>query len=257
MKDALIVIPARHNSSRFPGKVLAPLCGKPVLQWVWEAARQAQAGETVVATDDLRIQSVVEGFGGKVVWTSEDCPSGTDRVWQAANPMPFEIVVNLQADEPLLAPATIARVVECLKEDPGILMATAAAPRSPHDVWEDPHLVKVRVNESGLAETFVRRLPAPESDGAGSWLKHLGIYAYRKPFLAKFTGLARTAGEIAENLEQLRALEHGTPIRVVEVDDPTVAVDTPEDLRRAEAVMAERTTGNAGNLGSRAGRWNG
>ncbi len=204
------------------------------------ALRAASLAEVWVATDDPRIYRAVEAFGGRVLMTRPDHPSGTDRIAEAARALDAEIVVNVQGDEPLLDPAVIDAVVEPLRSRPEAAIATAAVPiRDPAELG-DPSVVKVVTDRAGYALYF-SRLPIPcyRSGEPGSRLKHLGLYAYRKEFLLTFAGLPPTPLERAEALEQLRALEHGYRILVVLAAHDAVSVDTPEDLERVRRLYRE------------------
>ena len=232
------VIPARYGSTRFPGKPLAPILGKPMIQWVLEAAQHTWSlNEVRVATDDPRIASVVRKLQGKVVLTPPDLPSGTDRVYQAIQEEHPDIVVNIQGDEPLLQPQVIDAVVEALLEDEGADMATPA-------YWSadpgSPDQVKIAVSEGQYALYFSRApIPFYREDPPEYWI-HVGIYAYRFPALQRFVAHPPTRLERAEKLEQLRALDLGFRIRVVPVEGPLHPVDRPEDIPRVEYLLKQQ-----------------
>ncbi len=238
------VIPARWASSRLPGKSLISICGKPLVQWVWErAARAKRLTSLVVATDDDRIVRAVEAFGGQAVLTRSDHPSGTDRVAEAVQGTDAEIVINIQGDEPLIDPALIDGLADCFGE-PCWDMATAACP-IPSDLDASAaSVVKVVWDKAGGALYF-SRLPIPFVRDAGGTVtrwRHIGIYAYRIAFLRRLLTTPPCALEEAEKLEQLRALFIGGRIKVVEAAEAAVGVDTPADvavvekaIRRAEA----------------------
>jgi 3-deoxy-manno-octulosonate cytidylyltransferase (CMP-KDO synthetase) len=236
------VIPARYASSRFPGKALADLGGKPMVQHVVERAREARLlTEVLVATDDRRILEAVTAFGGRACMTSPEHPSGTDRIAEVVRSRPCDLVVNIQGDEPLLDPAMIDRAVEPLLQDPGLEMGTLARPMGREEAL-DPSKVKVVVDRRGCALYFSRaRIPhvredaTPESDRP--YLLHIGLYVYRREALLRFAGLAPTPLEAQERLEQLRALEHGMRIRVVVTEHQSFGVDTPADLERVKRLM--------------------
>lgn len=241
------VIPSRYGSTRFPGKPLCQILGRPMIQWVVEAVNKASSlDDVVVATDDERIASAVAGFGGKAVMTPSELPSGTDRVAAAAAPVgDDDIIVNIQGDEPLIDPALIDRLVRRMEEEPQWAMATAAAPiESPGDLAART-VVKVVLAADGSALYF-SRLPIPcRRDGdpdlaSGLYLRHLGIYAYRGAFLRKFVAAPPCALEKTESLEQLRALDMGAKILVLPTVDTGVGVDTPEDVPRMEAALKAR-----------------
>ncbi|MEI7900683.1 MAG: 3-deoxy-manno-octulosonate cytidylyltransferase [bacterium] len=239
------VIPSRWGSTRFPGKSLHLLCGKPLVQWVVEAVKQAQAlDEVLVATDDVRIADAVRGCV-KVVMTRADHPSGTDRVAEAAQPNDDDIVINIQGDEPLINPGLIDALATCMQNDSGWAMATAACPiRTKRDL-EARTVVKVVLAQDGGALYF-SRLPIPccrdgEADlASGLSLRHLGIYAYRGAFLKRLVKEPPCALEKAECLEQLRALYIGGRIAVIQTEEQGVGVDTPEDAAAAEAILQTR-----------------
>lgn len=239
------VIPSRWGSTRFPGKSLYPICGKPLVQWVVEAVKRARLlDEVVVATDDVRIAEAVSGFVN-VAMTRADHPSGTDRVAEAAQPGDDDIVINIQGDEPLIDPELIDALALRMKEDDGWAMATAACPiRSMRDL-EARTVVKVVLARDGGALYF-SRLPIPcRRDGepelaSGLYLRHLGIYAYRGAFLKRLVGEPPCALERTECLEQLRALHMGGRIAVIQTEDQGVGVDTPEDVEAVEVVIRAR-----------------
>lgn len=246
------VIPSRWGSTRFPGKSLFPICGKPLVQWVVEAASRARRlDEVLVATDDGRIAEAVRAFGGKAVMTRADHPSGTDRAAEAAGAGDGDVVVNIQGDEPLIRPGLIDELAGRLADGPGWDMATAAAPiRSARDL-EARTVVKVVAAKDGAALYF-SRLPIPcRRDGpadlsGGLYLRHLGIYAYRGAFLRRLVGEPPCALERAERLEQLRALHIGGRIAVVRTEDEGVGVDTPEDAAAAERLLRARAAAGRG-----------
>jgi len=237
------LIPARYASKRFPGKALADLCGKPVLQHVVERSAQARSlSEVVVATDDPRIADSVRRFGGKVQMTAASHPSGTDRIAEVARDLNCDLVVNIQGDEPLIVPAEIDAVVAPLLADPTIPMGTLACPL-PLEQAADPNAVKVVVGANGFALYFSRS-PIPylrdgHAGGASPYLLHIGLYVYRRDVLLRLASLPPTPLEERERLEQLRALEHGIRIRVVMTDHPSMGVDTPEDLERVRRMMTQ------------------
>jgi 3-deoxy-manno-octulosonate cytidylyltransferase (CMP-KDO synthetase) len=236
---AIGVIPARYASSRLPGKPLADIAGKPMIEHVYRRAQSAASlSEVYVATDDARIYAAVEAFGGKVVMTREDHRSGTDRIAEAVGALDVDVVVNIQGDEPLLDPAEIDAVVAPFRERPDLVMTTAAVPISdPRDV-ADPSVVKVVLDQRGDALYF-SRLPIPFYRGGDrGHLKHIGLYAYRKAFLLTYASLLPTPLEQAEQLEQLRVLENGFRIHVVRTNNDAISVDTPEDLERVRALIA-------------------
>lgn len=237
------VIPARYGSVRFPGKALARLNGKTLIQRVWERAKAAKSlDRLVVATDDERIRRAVKEFGGEAMMTGSSLRSGTDRVWEVAKYGRAGIVVNIQGDEPLLTPPMIDGLVEALRRDAKAQMATLRFKMKGPEGYEDPNTVKVVTDEKGWALYFSRSpIPAVRPGGERSlvvWYKHIGIYAYRRLLLQKFVSWPPSDLESAESLEQLRALERGVRIKVLDSPQNTVGVDTPDDLKRVEAMIA-------------------
>lgn len=236
--NVLAVIPARHAAQRFPGKPLALLAGKPMVQWVYEAARRALP-QVVVATDDERILSAVRNFGGEAMMTSDRCRSGTDRVAEVARKVRADLYLNIQGDEPLMSTRTVRRVL-ALHRDPAVVMGTAATTLAKGD-WANPNAVKVLADQRGDALYFSRSALPYYRDGAPAvppatprLQKHLGIYSYRADLLRRFVRWPAGFFETAEKLEQLRALEHGVRIRVATTPDDSVGVDTPDDAARVE-----------------------
>lgn len=241
-----IVIPARFASTRFPGKPLHPLAGKPMIQHVWERARLAEPGATIaIATDDERIASVARAFGATVEMTRPDHPSGTDRIIEVIERHPdWDGVINVQGDEPLIAPALIARLMHALAADPALDMVTAAVPVEDPTLAADPNVVKVVTGTGGDALYFSRApIPWDRAGGTGCprFLWHKGIYGYRREFLLRYRNWAPSPLEKLEQLEQLRALENGARIRVLETDDVAPGVDTPEQAAAVEATLLGRS----------------
>jgi 3-deoxy-manno-octulosonate cytidylyltransferase (CMP-KDO synthetase) len=245
-RKILGVIPARFASSRFPGKVLAQIASKSMLQRVYERASLARyLTATIIATDDDRVYEAARAFGARVVMTRPDHVSGTDRVAEAASAENAELVVNIQGDEPLIDPAAIDAAILPLAHDPGIVMGTLKkAIEDPREIT-DPNVVKVVTDRHGDAIYF-SRCPVPyQRDQArpGTHFKHIGLYVYRRDFLLGYSALPVGPLERAERLEQLRAIENGYRIRVVETECESLGVDTPEDLERVcklfEASMAQ------------------
>ena len=234
MTRALAVIPARFGAQRFPGKPLAPLWGKPLLQHVWERARQAQGlDELVIATDDPRIATAAGAWGATAVMTSPECASGTDRVAEVARAKPEAgLVLNIQGDEPELDAEAVARLVATMRAEPEVRMGTLAHAEHDAAAMRAPEVVKVGVDGRGFALYFTRRWPVPEPRGVV--LRHVGVYAFTRGFLLEFAAWPPGAKEQEERLEQLRALERGVPIRVVSGARPFAGVDTPEQLAALE-----------------------
>ncbi|MGC4117310.1 MAG: 3-deoxy-manno-octulosonate cytidylyltransferase [Myxococcales bacterium] len=233
---ALAVIPARWASTRFPGKPLARLQGKPMIEHVWSRVSRVRGlAGVLVATDDERIAQAVRGFGGEVAMTGE-CRTGTDRVREALRGRDADVALNVQGDEPLIEPTCLEALLAVFA-DPKVRMATLMRPLAPGEA-ENPNVVKVVTGLSGdalyfsrSAIPFVRQGPAPS-------FAHVGVYAYRRALLEALAELPTTPLERAEALEQLRVLEHGIAIRVVPTEYRSLGVDVPEDLGRAEAALA-------------------
>jgi 3-deoxy-manno-octulosonate cytidylyltransferase (CMP-KDO synthetase) len=235
------VIPARFASSRFPGKALALLAGKPILQHVYERASQARyLSKLIIATDDDRIARAARAFGAQVQMTRSDHLSGTDRVAEVASSDHAQVIVNIQGDEPLIDPEAIDAAALALLDDPELPMATL---KKRIEIWsevDNPNVVKVVSSLAGDAIYFSRS-PIPFfRDGSASKstnYKHIGLYVYRREFLLAYSGLPVGPLEQAERLEQLRAVENGYRIRVVETEYESLGVDTPEDLERIAALF--------------------
>ena len=240
MSRTAIVIPARWGSTRFPGKPLHLLAGKPLIQHVWERCIAVPGvDQVIVATDDTRILETAFSFGAEVALTSSAHPSGTDRIAEVAkNLRSTGILLNVQGDEPFLDPKLAGRLIRALNNDPAARMATAACPLDPADL-DNPNAVKVVCDVRGHALYFSRS-PIPfDRDGASVTprFRHLGIYAYRRPFLLGFVKWKPTPLEKLEKLEQLRALEHGAKIRVLMTKCTGPGIDTPEDAIAAERIL--------------------
>lgn len=247
------IIPARWASSRFPGKPLASIRGKPMIQWVVEKARGASlVSDVVVATDDQRILDAVSAFGGKGILTSARHPSGTDRIAEVAATMDCDFIVNVQGDEPLIPPENIDQVVRPLLNDGLVKVSTLMMRiKNVEDVF-DPNVVKVVVDRQGFALYF-SRAPIPFNRDGGMGVdsldkenalsfpryKHIGLYAYSKDFLMEFPRLPVSSLESIEKLEQLRILENGVRIKVTETDKLSIGVDCPEDLIKIDRFLGE------------------
>ena len=240
-----VVIPARFDSSRLPGKALLPLAGKPMLQWVHERARASRAGEVIIATDDERIATAARGFAAEVAMTARSHVSGTDRIAEVAatrNWASDDIVVNVQGDEPLIPPAIINQVAELLAANPRADIATLASKLDQAADLMDPNTVKVACDPTGRALYF-SRAPIPFNRDQPATLtpaslRHVGIYAYRVAALRRLASLPPGRLELIEKLEQLRALENGLEIRVaLAVERPLADVTTAADLERAERAL--------------------
>ena len=247
------IIPARYASTRFAGKALADIKGKPMVRHVYERTSQARlVSEVIIATDDERIAAAVRDFGGRVVMTSKDHETGTDRLAEVAAGLDSDLVVNVQGDEPLIDPAMIDEVIHPLVDDVSIVMGTLSSRiRNLHD-FLSPNVVKVVTDSKGFALYFSRS-PLPnfrdkwhdlkdEAFTSGRLLchKHVGLYVYRRDFLLHYARMTPTPLELSEKLEQLRALENGYRIKVVETSYDSIGVDTPGDLEKVLKVLGER-----------------
>ena len=237
------IIPARYGSTRLPAKVLVDIAGKPMIQWVYERARQSPSlDRLVVATDDGRIFDRVRGFGGEALKTSPTHPSGTDRVAEAAQILQAkeaDLIVNIQGDQPLFEPGMIDEVVGPFRDDPDLQMGALVHPIYTPEELANPSVVKVVFDKKGFALYFSRS-PMPyviSSSPAPRYYKHIGPYAYRMGFLMEFTKMERGNLERSESLEQLRALEHGYRIKIVETKFDSQEVDTPEDLKKVRGLI--------------------
>lgn len=238
----LCVIPARYASTRLPGKPLSLICGKPMIQRVYERACLAKLpDEVVVATDNELVRKAVVACGGRAMMTSPDHPSGTDRLAEVALSYPdADVIVNVQGDEPMIPPEIIDRLAGAFSEDEELQMATMKVAMREED-YDNPAAVKVVTDLNGYALYFSRSLmPYPRNKPEGYKVyKHVGIYAYRRDFLLKYAALSPTPLEKAESLEQLRALENGYKIKVLESDFQGIGVDTPEDLAAVNELFAK------------------
>lgn len=238
----IAVIPSRYASTRLPGKPLVDICGLPMVQHVYERVRRVSLfDEVLVATDDERIANAVEAFGGAACMTSPDCPSGSDRLIEVAKSHPADVYVNVQGDEPLVEPASIEKLARAMLDDPSLQMGTLCYPISAEQA-QNPNLVKVVRAHNGNALYFSRSpIPFPRSGGiAPQYFGHLGMYAYRREFLMNFGSLPYSPLENTEKLEQLRVLQAGIAIRVLEVEATGPGVDTPEDLEAVRRILTEK-----------------
>lgn len=237
MARVIGIIPARYASSRFPGKMLAQLQGSPILKHTFNSASSSPIlDQLIIATDDDRIRKIAEEFGAEVVMTSPSCPTGTDRIGEAIASLdlhPDDIVINIQGDEPCISPMAIEAVANKLLNDEGAVMSTALYLLTSSDQLADRSLVKcaVGVNQRAL---YFSRAPIPTPYG------HIGIYGYRVHFLRTYIEIAPTPLQTAEDLEQLRALEHGYPIAVAIIPEAMIGVNTPEDLTRLEELLCSQ-----------------
>lgn len=240
---AIGVIPARYGSTRFPGKPLAMIAGKPMIQWVYENASAASMlSKVIVATDDTRIADTVHGFGGEVVMTSADIKTGTERVAEASVNLDADVILNIQGDEPMVPPGLLNDLVDTLRHDESLVVCTPAVRIKKYDDLTDLNQARVLFDNSGKALYFSRAaLPCNRNEqDKKSWLeqaeywKHIGIYCFRRDFLFEFVKMPVGKLEKIERLEQLRILENGYSIQIVKTDYSPVCVDVPEDIEKVE-----------------------
>ena len=243
--SVLAILPARYGSTRFPGKPLTPIAGKPMIQHVWERTRAAKSVDTVVvATDDERIRDACAAFGAEVEMTRDDHPTGTDRLAEVAERHDHDVIVNVQGDEPLIEGFVVDAAVEALLKDDRAAMSTIVHRAEP-EAFDDPNRVKVVLDSAGFALYFSRApIPFRRNDTGTAPLQHVGLYVYRRDFLLEIVTLERSPAERTEELEQLRALENGYRIRAAEIEGWTsVPVDVPEDVPIVEAQLARLERG--------------
>jgi 3-deoxy-manno-octulosonate cytidylyltransferase (CMP-KDO synthetase) len=232
------IIPARYGSTRFPGKPLAEIAGKPLVRRVWERVSSSGCfSRVIIATDDIRIFETAKAFGAETVMTSAGHKSGTDRIAQACRNIKADVVVNVQGDEPLIPASTLKSVVGVMRKYPGVLMATAVRRISADDDISNPNIVKVVLDKDCNALYFSR---SPVPFNADEYYKHIGIYAFRRDFLMKFVGMKVSKLEKTEKLEQLRALENGYRIRAAIVKHDSIPVDVPEDAKKVENYLCRK-----------------
>jgi len=235
--DVVGVIPARYSSTRFEGKVLVDILGKPMLQHVWEHAKQAHLlDDLIIACDDERVADAAKAFGAKVVITSKGHASGSDRICEVVNSLDVKVVINIQGDEPLIHPTMIDSVARCILDDKDVYMATIIKAIDEPEIINDPNVVKVAIDKSNYALYFSRSViphHARNSEIATPvYFKHIGLYGYTKDFLFVYKNLPASYLERVERLEQLRVLEGGFKIKTIETKHDTIGVDTPEDLEK-------------------------
>lgn len=257
---AVAVIPARYSSTRLPGKPLLEIAGQPLIVWVAQRASAASTiSRTIVATDDPRIVDAVNAAGFDAVITRADHATGTDRIAEVAHNLRADIIVNVQGDEPLIDPATIDRAVQALIDDPTAQMSTTCELISEAADVSNPSVVKVTFDENWIATNFSRNpmsfpnqaahargaiASSPDESGLlFSFRKHTGLYAYRRDFLLEFARWPQSENERKESLEQLRALDRGVKIKVIEAASPSIGVDTMEDLERVRMIMGTHASG--------------
>jgi 3-deoxy-manno-octulosonate cytidylyltransferase (CMP-KDO synthetase) len=239
-----VVLPARYHSSRFPGKPLAVVAGKPLIEWVYRRASEIQGvSRVVVATDHEHIASAVKSFGGAVVMTSGDHATGTDRVAEVATALDDELIVNLQGDEPVFPPALVEEMISVFAGDSSLDIVTAAHRITDAGEIENPNVVKVVMDRHGKALYFSRSVipsmkAAHDNISDTAYYRHVGIYVFKKESLLRIAGQAPTPLEQSERLEQLRALENGMSIHVVKTEHTTVGVDVPDDIKSVEKALS-------------------
>ncbi len=243
MSSIICIIPVRYGSTRFPGKPLAKILGKPMVQWVWENAKKVKIiNRVIIATDDKRIFDISKKFGAEVVMTSKNCPSGTDRIAEATKKIKSDIVVNLQGDEPLVSSKTIEKTINVLLRDKIAVVSTPVCRFCDGENLSDPNSVKVVFDKNNYAMYFSRSIIPFVSHHSSLithnyFFKHIGLYVYKSDFLEKFVSLKESHLEKIEKLEQLRVLENGYKIKIVVVKDKTIPVDNPEDIKKVESVI--------------------
>ena len=246
MTKTLAVIPARYGSTRFPGKVLAMLGGKPIIQHVWERAVRSKADDVLVAVDEPKVYDAVCAFGGKAVMTSKNHPTGSDRIWEVAAKSDAEAIINIQGDEPFVKPEVIDSLIDAITAPAAPDMATVVVPCPRAEFENNPNMVKVVLSADSYALYFSRSMiPFLRVGGRETeTYRHWGIYAYRRTALERFVALPEGKLEQCEKLEQLRALENGMRIKVIVTPYSSIGIDTPEELAKAEAFLASQQKGN-------------
>lgn len=243
MSKTAIIIPARYGSSRLEGKPLIVVCGKPIIQWVYEKAQQSKLADIIiVATDDQRIYDAVKSFGGNVEMTSTEHKCGSDRIKEVVMRHPeISYIVNLQGDEPLIKPGSIDAVAKNVKEDKLADISTLIRKITPEEA-ENPNLVKCVVDNLGFAMYFSRsKIPFERNVGKSDFYGHLGIYGYKRDALIRMTELPQSSCEMSESLEQLRALQNGMKIKTSVVDFIPVGIDTIEDLEKFKSIISVKS----------------
>ena len=246
MAKTLAVIPARYASTRFPGKVLADLGGKPIIQHVWERAVKSKADEVLVAVDEQKVYDAVCAFGGKAVMTAKNHPTGSDRIWEVASRSDADAIINIQGDEPFVKPEVIDSLIGAITAPDAPEMATVVVPCQRAEFENNPNIVKVVLSADSYALYFSRSMiPFLRVGGTETeTYRHWGIYAYRRTALERFVSLPEGKLEQCEKLEQLRALENGMRIKVIVTPYSSIGIDTPEELAKAEAFLASLQKGN-------------
>ncbi|MHA1378139.1 MAG: 3-deoxy-manno-octulosonate cytidylyltransferase [Candidatus Helarchaeota archaeon] len=236
-----VVIPTRYHSTRLEGKILADICGKPMIYHVYHQVKKARKiDEIIVATDDVRIKDAVEKFNGNVIMTSKKHKTGTDRIGEVASNISTDIILNIQGDEPLIQPEVIDQLSDLISTNKKIQMATLVTDNILNDELNNPNDVKVVIDQNNYALFFSRALiPYPRNKKFARYYKHIGVYGYKRDFLLKFIKMKQTPLELAESLEQLRALENGIRIKVGITKYRTIGVDTIEDLEKVRGIIAK------------------
>ncbi|HPX10427.1 MAG TPA: 3-deoxy-manno-octulosonate cytidylyltransferase [Candidatus Cloacimonas sp.] len=238
---AVAIIPARYHSTRFPGKALAKLLNKPLIQWVWEAVNNSNLFDQVmVATDSVKIKEAVDNFGGIAILTSKEHQSGTDRIAEVAESLDSDIIVNVQGDEPLINQKVLFPLLQVM-QDTSLPIASLMTPIKDLSLLSNPNLVKVVVDNDSNALYFSRSVIPYNRDNIHfeDYWQHIGVYAYRRNALMRLVKLPSGKLEQAEKLEQLRALENGIPIKMIKTEYNGIGVDTPEDLLKLESLLKE------------------
>ncbi|MEI7475587.1 MAG: 3-deoxy-manno-octulosonate cytidylyltransferase [bacterium] len=239
----VVVIPARYASTRLPGKPLLEVDNKPIIQWVYErASRSKLAGKVIVATDEYKIYNAVKAFGGNVVMTSPTHNSGSDRISEVVlKDAEIEIIVNVQGDEPLISPESIDKSIEVLLKNDQIDISTLIRKINDKNEVENPNLVKVVFDSQGNALYFSRSpIPYARNEEYAEYYGHIGLYAYKRESLLKMVSLDQSSYELSESLEQLRALQNGMKIGVIEVDYTPIGIDTPEDFEKFKELLKNK-----------------
>ena len=232
------VIPARYDSTRFPGKPLADIAGEPMIKHVYQRVNDVKnLDNVIVATDDNRIYEEVKAFNGRVEMTSKDHSSGTDRIAEVAKSIDSDLIVNVQGDEPLIEPIMVEQALEPFYYDESLVMSTLKKEIESKNEINDPNIVKVVTDRDDFALYFSRSSIPHRKKREINYYKHIGLYVYRRDFLLKFSGMQPTPLERTESLEQLRALENGYKIKVVETSFNTIGVDMPDDIKRVEEII--------------------
>lgn len=235
------VIPARYASTRLEGKPLKDIHGHPMIEWVYKRAKNSNLDEVIVATDDKKIYDIVVEFGGKAILTRADHPNGTSRIAEVAEKYTdYEVIINIQGDEPLIEGSMIDSLIEPFKEEQDLVMATLKHKMDTIEEVENPNNVKVITDNSNYAIYFSRSpIPYPRELDMSNYYKHVGIYGYKRDFVMEYSTMAPTSLEVSESLEQLRVLENGYKIKVLDTPYKIVGVDTPEDLERVKEIITK------------------